>query len=223
MWADPGAPTRCLRLSVPAPRPVAGPWPALGLSDAAAARGLDTCPWPPDLSGTPDERRAFLRRFLERRGGVELVAGEHTDDRHAVVRARSRVEGQLLKRLIWSLGGVAMCWDDGAPGPEVQFALPVDAGLPERLVGRIPGGRITITGVEPLHRRMAMTCIRTDRPDGLYVVDGHIVTHNTELLLGLVSQALMWSSGFIFCDGKGTRAFYSRVWSLAKRSGGKMT
>ena len=41
----------------------------------------------------------------------------------------------------------------------------------------------------------------------------------TEFLLGLVAQPLMWGSGFLFVDGKGTPEFYARVWALAKRFG----
>ncbi|MCY4589620.1 MAG: TraM recognition domain-containing protein, partial [Alphaproteobacteria bacterium] len=220
MWADPTSPSQCLRVSVPTPRPTTGPWPGpdLPAAERAGAEGLDRCAVPPELAGTPAQRAAFLERFLEHRT-VDLVAGDEVDEIHAVVRALSPADGYALQRLVWSLGGLALKRHDGLPGPEVQFALPSSAGLPERLAGRIPGDRIAIAGVEPLDREVEMSCIRIDRPDGLYVVDGFIPTHNTELLLGLVSQALMWSSGFIFVDGKGTRTFYARVWTLAKRFG----
>ncbi len=41
----------------------------------------------------------------------------------------------------------------------------------------------------------------------------------TEFLLGLLVQPMMWGSGCMFVDGKGTPEFYSRVYSLAKRFG----
>ncbi len=41
----------------------------------------------------------------------------------------------------------------------------------------------------------------------------------TELLLGLLVQPMMWGSGCMFVDGKGTTEFYARVYSLAKRMG----
>ncbi len=221
MWADPASPSQCLRVSVPTPRPATGPWAASVLPPAeqAAVDGLECCPVPPELAGTPEQRSLFLEQVLERRG-VDLVAGAEEGEIHAVVRAVSPSDGSMLQRLVWSLGGLALKWhDDGLPGPEVQFALPASAGLPERLGGRVPGDRLTVAGVELLDHEVGMSCIRIDRPDGLYVIDGYIVTHNTELLLGLVSQALMWSSGFIFVDGKGTRTFYARIWTLAKRFG----
>ncbi len=41
----------------------------------------------------------------------------------------------------------------------------------------------------------------------------------TEFLLGLLVQPMMWGSGCLFVDGKGTAEFYARVYSLAKRFG----
>ena len=41
----------------------------------------------------------------------------------------------------------------------------------------------------------------------------------TEFLLGLLVQPMMWGSGALFVDGKGTPEFYARVYSLAKRHG----
>lgn len=64
-----------------------------------------------------------------------------------------------------------------------------------------------------------MTCIRTDADDGMFVVEGYIPTHNTELLLGMASQSLMWSSGFMFIDGKGTTEFHAKAWSIVSRFG----
>ena len=41
----------------------------------------------------------------------------------------------------------------------------------------------------------------------------------TEFLLGLLVQPMMWGSGALFVDGKGTPEFYARVYSLAKHFG----
>ena len=64
-----------------------------------------------------------------------------------------------------------------------------------------------------------MTCIRTDADDGMFVMEGYLPTHNTEFLLGLSSQSLMWSSGFLFIDGKGTTEFHAKAWSIVSRFG----
>ena len=68
-------------------------------------------------------------------------------------------------------------------------------------------------------REQEMSCLRTSSGDGLFVMENYLVTHNTELLLGLVSQAMMWSSGFMFIDGKGTIEFHAKAWSLVSRFG----
>lgn len=211
---------RCLRLSVPVPKPSEGPFRRLGSAQAAmAAEGrLEDCRTRPALSGTPKDRARFLRRFMEGRGRARLER-ERGGRLRAVQPVRSWREASLLKELVWSLGGVATLWREPGNLLEVSFALPSSAGLPESLVGNIQDEGLTITGVEPLDAGTEMSCIRVDREDGLYVVEGYVTTHNTELLLGLVSQALMWSSGFLFIDGKGTRVFYARMWSLAKRFG----
>ena len=211
---------RCLRISVPVPKPSAGPFRRLGSAQAAqAVEGrLEDCRTPPALSGTPEDRARFLQRFMEGRGRSRLE--REKDGRERTVQpVRTWREGKLLKELVWSLGGEAVLWQEAGNLLEVSFALPSSAGLPESLVGRIRNEGLAIVEVEPLDSATEMSCIRVDREDGLYVVEGYITTHNTELLLGLVSQALMWSSGFLFIDGKGTRVFYARMWSLAKRFG----
>jgi hypothetical protein len=41
----------------------------------------------------------------------------------------------------------------------------------------------------------------------------------TEAMLGLAENALDWSSGFLFCDGKGEVSLYARVYALARMWG----
>ena len=65
----------------------------------------------------------------------------------------------------------------------------------------------------------SMTCIRTEADDGMFVIEGYIPTHNTEFLLGLASQSLMWSSGFLYIDGKGTAEFHAKAWSIVSKFG----
>jgi len=64
-----------------------------------------------------------------------------------------------------------------------------------------------------------MTCIKVESAEGLFVMESYLVTHNSEFLLGLVSQSIMWNSGFLFVDGKGTTEFHGRTWSLASKFG----
>ncbi|MYJ87664.1 MAG: hypothetical protein F4044_08105, partial [Rhodobacteraceae bacterium] len=64
-----------------------------------------------------------------------------------------------------------------------------------------------------------MTCIKVESAEGLFVMESYLVTHNSEFLLGLVSQSIMWNSGFLFVDGKGTTEFHGRTWSLVSKFG----
>ena len=90
----------------------------------------------------------------------------------------------------------------------------VDACAPGEADGPSTGGseRPEVASVE-------MSCIRIDSDDGLFVAENYVVTHNTEFLLGLVSQSMIWSSGFLFIDGKGTSEFHGKAWSLVSRFG----
>ncbi len=64
-----------------------------------------------------------------------------------------------------------------------------------------------------------MTCIKVDSAEGLFVMESYLITHNSEFLLGMVSQSIMWNSGFLFVDGKGTTEFHGRTWSLVSKFG----
>ena len=156
-----------------------------------------------------------------------------------VLPAFNMTDASIMRQLIWSLGGYAMLVASGSdllvhaamPGLErlelpgltcdvslLELGLEIvsveGAGLPARQAGDSqPGEDVRdVDGIE-------MICIRVDADDGLFLIDNFIVTHNTELLLGMVSQSLIWSSGFLFIDGKGTGEFHARVWSLARRFG----
>jgi hypothetical protein len=156
----------------------------------------------------------FLRNFAAARNVFALKAGLR-------LQALDRQEAALIKHLVWSLGGTAVSVQAVTSDWHVDFNLPDLASIfPEFAhVEAIESRGLEIVSVEPLEENAECICIKTGRDDGLYVTDGFVVTHNTEVLLGMVSQALMWSSGFIFIDGKGTTEFYARTWSLARRFG----
>lgn len=188
----------------------------------AARDGFRALDYMPSLQGTPEERIAFLKSWAEARA-IPVLIEEHG------VRIEGLVNGdaRALAHVFWSLGGVATTFlREGStrytreldltgnfPGIATVWAEAKDCVMPGN------GDGLEIVEVEPLAVAVPMSCIKTDRDDGLYVMERHIVTHNTELLLGICSQTLMWSSGFMFIDGKGTTEFYARVWALAKRFG----
>ena len=206
----------------------------------AARRGFDALDYSPSSLGTAEQRTNFLRAWAEasdpkispdKMGGIRLSSLRAADARE-------------IKRIVWSLGGRAVTWVPkngrsvfdklkAALGKEVKrdpfravarldLTLEFD-GMEKVFPGHVsrldPDRGVRIMAVEMLDEKVEMSCIKTSRPDGLYVMSDFIVTHNTELLLGLVSQTFMWSSGFMFIDGKGTSTFYTRIWSLAKRFG----
>jgi len=182
----------------------------------AALHGLSVLEQMPSLIGTARQRREFLRHWVRHTGhdlrieahGVRLLGCRASDAR-------------ILKQIAWSLGGIATTFL--TEDPERLDVHLMFEDITEVFEGaeacRFPEEGLGIVRVDRLEVDLEMSCIKIDREDGLYVMENHIVTHNTELLLGVVSQTLMWSSGFLFIDGKGTTEFYARAWTLAKRFG----
>lgn len=218
-----------LAISIPLAAPYSGPAigegsGVLGAQDAclAAREGFGALSYMPSVQGSPEQRIAFLKAWSEARGcrpeieehGIRLCDLPHGDAR-------------ALAHVFWSLGGVATTFlREGSDKRTTELDLcgtfpGIEAVWPAAAGCTMPGNGdgLEIVEVEPLGLSVEMSCIKTEREDGLYVMERHIVTHNTELLLGICSQTLMWSSGFMFIDGKGTMEFYARVWALAKRFG----
>jgi hypothetical protein len=190
----------------------------LSRSDArrAATLGFARLGYMPSVLGTPAQRSAFLRAWFEAAAPrVSILANG--------VRLHDLEMGdaRILKQLAWSLGGTATTFltDDVDRADLVLMIEGIGAVFDGADACRFVEEGLGIVAVDRLADDLEMSCIKTDREDGLYVMEGHVVTHNTELLLGIVSQTLMWSSGFLFIDGKGTTEFYARAWTLAKRFG----
>lgn len=217
-----------------------------GAARIAAARGFDAIDFRPSTRGTADQRRAFLTEWA--RNALPSLAFSADADLGAwKVSGLRQSDARELKRIIWSLGGRATSWRPAETGGRKSLArrLAQSAGKEVRRISGREDRKVSVTfsfegmdavfgkdlpydrdhkpvrimGMDVLDKKQEMVCIKTDREDGLYVVDGFLVTHNTELLLGIVSQSIMWSSGFLFIDGKGTAPFYMRIWGLARRFG----
>lgn len=182
----------------------------------AAECGMTSLGYMPSTIGTPAERRAFLNDFIRAASptaiitdfGLRLCNLEHYD-------------AFTIKQLAWSLGGTATTFVNAKDRYDVLFMVDDLTDFhPDAHACRFPHDLgLEIMEIEELEEPAEMSCIKVDREDGLYVMENHITTHNTELLLGVVSQTLMWSSGFLFIDGKGTTEFYARAWTLCKRFG----
>jgi len=79
--------------------------------------------------------------------------------------------------------------------------------------GWLPIWKITPAGKFPCR------CIEIDHPQHLYITDDNLVTHNTELLLGIVFNALIQNTGFIYVDGKGDPKLQKEIFRLARYLG----
>lgn len=112
-----------------------------------------------------------------------------------------------VRRLVWSLGGKTFSRmkypfythngekRDGRPAYELHVQLPQDSAFfrldrkKERCTNSWNGGREmmrAVSDIEYIGDEEAQ-CIKVDSPNGLYITDDYIVTHNTDLLLGLAA------------------------------------
>ena len=185
------------------------------------------------LSGLPSQRLEWINILLSTRAATHFIS---QSDGYIDIPTLSKTDGYMLRQLIWSLGGFALEFETNGksyirasyPGQEqaeycqnqmnsklCEYGLEI-VNVDGYLIPVKPG---TQDKKCPESCMKPMSCIEVDAADGLFVIENFIVTHNTEMLLGLTSQALMWASGFLFIDGKGTSEFHARAWSLAKRFG----
>ena len=210
-----------LDASVPLAAPFRGPAAAGRLSDSdarrAAREGFAALGYMASAIGAPGERIRFVARWI-RHAAPDMESGPDG------LRLRGLAAGDAaaLKQIAWSLGGTACSRLRGDGRLDVAMAFDGAGAVAGGTAGAAapdPQAGLRIVDVLPEAAPVEMSCIRVARADGLYVIEGHIATHNTELLLGVASQALMWSSGFLFIDGKGTTEFHARVWTLCKRFG----
>lgn len=59
-------------------------------------------------------------------------------------------------------------------------------------------------------------CIKIEDEKGLLLLENNIVSHNTEALLSLLTNAFIQGSGFIFVDGKADLSTFAKVFSLCR-------
>jgi hypothetical protein len=209
-----------VKVSVPMPKP-ADMQPALNVGLIDFRDRIENADWQFDF--TPATRGSVLERMAFLRGWAGATTSKIIVKDNAL-RAHDLdpKEAVMLKHLVWSLGGTATTiYPFSRTGHHERMDLVFNfAGIAEifpQAADLTPPIDLEVIQIDRLENDLPMSCIKTEREDGLYVMEQHIVTHNTELLLGVVSQSLMWSSGFLFVDGKGTPEFYARAWTLCKR------
>lgn len=210
-----------MEICTPLPVPHEGQAPQgsqLSEEDAryAAEQGMNALDYMPSIIGTPEQRRSFMSDYIRAKSPAMIIT-----DHGLRACGLPREDAIRLKQIVWSLGGVATTYVGKGTKMDVVFMLEdITDFHPDAGACTFPNDLgLEITEIEALDGDVEMSCIKVDHEDGLYVMENHIATHNTELLLGVVSQTLMWSSGFLFIDGKGTTEFYARSWTLCKRFG----
>lgn len=192
---------------------------------------------------TPESKRApgsYLESSLEQRAA--LLCGL-LDSSGAVVPKRGvnfvcASEGLSadVQMLVRSLGGVASLWtkfDKVSPAgvtrttqPTYQVSVRLKNVARYFSVPRLrdmaasisdPSG-LALKSIEEVGVKPAQ-CIHIDHPSHLYVTDGYVVTHNTEALTSIATNALSWASGFIYVDGKADSSLYAKIYAMARRMG----
>lgn len=59
-------------------------------------------------------------------------------------------------------------------------------------------------------------CIKIEDENGLLILKNNVISHNTEALLSILTNAFIQGSGFIFVDGKADLSTFAKVFSLAR-------
>jgi intracellular multiplication protein IcmO len=168
-----------------------------------------------DIVCTPDGKTAPILRVFEqgvqevwtlrlRDGRKAQATGEHLW-RVLIRHPDGREEAQTI-----TTDGVR-CLLDG----KARVMLPV---VRRKRRGAKMHGWVPIWKVESSGEKQCR-CIEIDHPHHLYVTDDNIVTHNTEFLLGLVFNALVQNTGFIYVDGKGDPKLQKEIFRLARYLG----
>ncbi|NDV52798.1 type IV secretory system conjugative DNA transfer family protein [Salipiger sp. PrR003] len=202
-------------VSIPLPKAVPGYLPLEVDARAFGARIAGEMALGHDLPG--DELATLERlelapvvergRFLQ---GLLGCAISRVNVAYVMAECPCAATADKLASLVRSIGGLARIEEAGGKVTGVSIHLPEG--------DRAGRAGILIYSIEPAGCKEAQ-CIYIDHPDHLYVTDDYVVTHNTESLLGFAANALMWGSGFLFCDGKGDVALFAKVYALARRFG----
>lgn len=181
------------------------------------------------LESSIEQRRALLSGLLDSAGAVLPRRGVNFE-------CLSEAMASGAQSLVRSLGGVAPLWtrfDKVGPAgvtrttqPIYQVAVRIEAVSSYMTIPRMvalcsdlpkPNG-LAIKSIEEVGVKPAQ-CIHIDHDSHLYITDDYVVTHNTEALTSIATNALSWASGFIYVDGKADSALYAKIYAMARRMG----
>jgi hypothetical protein len=198
----------------------------LGLSKAGAREKAVPAVY---FDASVEQRRALLQGLMDANGGVIPKRG-------VTFISPSERLAKDVQSLVWSLGGIATIrtrFDElTAAGvtrsthPSYVVSVRI-ANAPElftlKRLSEVANGFSAPTGLMiskiELVGQKAAQCIHIDSPEHLYVTDGYIVTHNTEALTSIATNALSWGSGFIYVDGKADSSLYAKIYAMCRKMG----
>ena len=132
------------------------------------------------------------------------------DDRSVSLRVRARNEAHM--RSIIAAAHEAGC-----------IAAPVTEGRSYGVFLRMARAgatlRLAVSQVARTGSSEPVQCIKIDAADGLFIAGDWIVTHNTEMLLGIVQNSLNQGSGLLFVDGKAQDKIAFKIQDLVRARG----
>lgn len=181
------------------------------------------------LEGDIQQRRRLLQGLMDSNGAVLPKRGIN-------FVCQSERLAKDVQELVRSLGGIASLktrFDEVTPegvnrttvpvyqvsvriaDPGTIFTLPRLSEVAKNLPA--PNGLI-LTKIEAVGSKEAQ-CIHIDHPGHLYITDQYVVTHNTEALTSIATNALSWASGFIYVDGKADSSLYAKIYAMCRKMG----
>jgi intracellular multiplication protein IcmO len=170
---------------------------------------------------TPDGKTARIKRVIEQ--GEQDVYKVRTRNGRMGHRWAEGTGDHLWRCLIREADGTESAQTITTDAIAALLAKPgVTVSLPQ--VRRRKGGSAKFIGWTQIWKvehagRFQCRCIEIDHPQHLYITDNNLVTHNTEFLLGLVFNALVQNTGFIYVDGKGDPKLQKEIFRLARYLG----
>lgn len=179
------------------------------------------------LAGAVEDRLELMRGLLDAKGTI-LTGGV------VQIKIASRQLAKDVQELVWSLGGIARISSARAVSKSggARYQLTILHPVPESLVtvkrkktriaDRPPswpdGLTLRVISIEPAGEAEA-ACLLVDHPEGLFLTDHYIVTHNTRLLENLIEQDIAKGYSVIVFDPKGDAELFSRMVQVAAQTG----
>lgn len=169
------------------------------------------------MMGSVAQRTDFIR-------GVLSVGHEVRGRDTVYLEVESRALAEGIAQIIRSLGGIGYIDEEPKASGKTKYSVTIRH---ERLKDLV--GEVALDAIDNSQERLLLgikrivkvapaeaQCILIDSRDHLYITDGYVVTHNTELLIALATNAMIHDSGLIYIDGKADSSLYAKLFVLAR-------